>query len=81
MIQDSRGIEEALLNHLGVKRNGYGYFLILDQHPGRRENCNEKMDQFLKRCFYHYGQYDSQQSFVAVDKKLKEHEVIGEAVI
>ncbi|KAE9600916.1 putative glucose-6-phosphate dehydrogenase (NADP(+)) [Lupinus albus] len=42
----------------------------------RKKNCNEKMDQFLKRCFYHYGQYDSQQSFVAVDKKLKEHEEI-----
>lgn len=41
-----------------------------------RENCGEKMDQFLKRCFYHSGQYDSQQNFEELDKKLKEHEVI-----
>ncbi|XP_010499189.1 PREDICTED: glucose-6-phosphate 1-dehydrogenase 3, chloroplastic [Camelina sativa] len=40
----------------------------------KRENCNEKMEEFLKRCFYHSGQYDSQEHFVALDKKLKEHE-------
>jgi len=34
------------------------------------------MDQFLKRCFYHSGQYDSQENFAQLDKKLKEHEVI-----
>lgn len=33
------------------------------------------MDQFLKRCFYHSGQYDSQDHFAELDKKLKEHEV------
>jgi hypothetical protein len=36
------------------------------------------MDQFLKRCFYHSGQYDSPENFAALDKKLKEHEVIGQ---
>lgn len=40
----------------------------------KRENCGEKMDQFLKRCFYHSGQYDSQDNFTQLDKKLKEHE-------
>ncbi|XP_013655175.2 glucose-6-phosphate 1-dehydrogenase 3, chloroplastic-like [Brassica napus] len=40
----------------------------------KRANCNEKMEEFLKRCFYHTGQYDSQEHFVALDKKLKEHE-------
>ncbi|KAK2359808.1 glucose-6-phosphate 1-dehydrogenase, chloroplastic [Trifolium repens] len=40
----------------------------------KRENCSEKMDQFLKRCFYHSGQYDSPENFAALDKKLKEHE-------
>ncbi|KAL0357739.1 UNVERIFIED_CONTAM: Glucose-6-phosphate 1-dehydrogenase, chloroplastic [Sesamum calycinum] len=40
----------------------------------KRENCSEKMEQFLNRCFYHSGQYDSQQNFVELDKKLKEHE-------
>ncbi|CAN8291237.1 unnamed protein product [Cochlearia groenlandica] len=40
----------------------------------KRENCGEKMEEFLKRCFYHSGQYDSQEHFVALDKKLKEHE-------
>lgn len=36
------------------------------------------MDEFLKRCFYHPGQYDSQENFAELDKKLKEHEVTGE---
>ncbi|CDY68583.1 BnaAnng27690D [Brassica napus] len=40
----------------------------------KRANCSEKMEEFLKRCFYHTGQYDSQEHFVALDKKLKEHE-------
>ncbi|KAG5520588.1 hypothetical protein RHGRI_033240 [Rhododendron griersonianum] len=40
----------------------------------QRENCGEKMDQFLKRCFYHSGQYDSEDHFAELDKKLKEHE-------
>ncbi|KAL3656100.1 Sister chromatid cohesion protein PDS5 C [Castilleja foliolosa] len=29
----------------------------------KRENCEEKMTEFLKRCFYHSGQYDSEQHF------------------
>lgn len=40
-----------------------------------RENCNDKMDEFLKRCFYHSGQYDSEENFAELDSKLKEHEV------
>ncbi|GMH15104.1 hypothetical protein Nepgr_016945 [Nepenthes gracilis] len=40
----------------------------------KRENCSEKMEQFLKRCFYHSGQYDSLENFAELDKKLKEHE-------
>ncbi|KAK4789441.1 hypothetical protein SAY86_016745 [Trapa natans] len=40
----------------------------------KRVNCVEKMDQFLTRCFYHSGQYDSMQSFVELDKKMKHHE-------
>ncbi|KAG6527782.1 hypothetical protein ZIOFF_009911 [Zingiber officinale] len=40
----------------------------------KRENCNEKMEQFLKRCFYHSGQYDLEENFAELDKKLKEHE-------
>ncbi|RID51404.1 hypothetical protein BRARA_H02067 [Brassica rapa] len=40
----------------------------------KRANCSEKMEEFLKRCFYHTGQYDSQEHFVALNKKLKEHE-------
>ncbi|XP_052187629.1 glucose-6-phosphate 1-dehydrogenase, chloroplastic-like [Diospyros lotus] len=41
----------------------------------KRENCEEKMDQFLKRCFYHSGKYDSQENFAELDMKLKKHEV------
>ncbi|KAJ6674554.1 GLUCOSE-6-PHOSPHATE 1-DEHYDROGENASE G6PD [Salix viminalis] len=39
-----------------------------------RENCEDKMDQFLKRCFYHAGQYDSEGDFSELDSKLKEKE-------
>ncbi|CAA2995117.1 glucose-6-phosphate 1-dehydrogenase, chloroplastic [Olea europaea subsp. europaea] len=39
-----------------------------------RENCSEKMEQFLQRCFYQSGQYDSQENFLELDKTLKEHE-------
>lgn len=41
-----------------------------------RENCGEKMDHFLERCFYHPGQYDSEENFLELDRKLKEHEVM-----
>ncbi|CAI9785054.1 unnamed protein product [Fraxinus pennsylvanica] len=40
----------------------------------KRENCDEKMEQFLQRCFYQSGQYDSQENFMELDKTLKEHE-------
>lgn len=33
------------------------------------------MDQFLKRCFYHSGQYNSEDHFGELDEKLKEKEV------
>ena len=45
-------------------------------HLDFRANCGEKMEEFLKRCFYHSGQYDSQEHFTELDKKLKEHEVL-----
>ncbi|XP_024026325.1 glucose-6-phosphate 1-dehydrogenase, chloroplastic [Morus notabilis] len=40
----------------------------------KRENCEDKMDQFLKRCFYHSGQYNSEDHFGELDEKLKEKE-------
>uniref|UniRef100_A0A7C8ZRS6 Glucose-6-phosphate 1-dehydrogenase n=1 Tax=Opuntia streptacantha TaxID=393608 RepID=A0A7C8ZRS6_OPUST len=40
----------------------------------KRENCGEKMEEFLKRCFYHSGQYDSLENFAELDKKLCQHE-------
>ena len=40
-----------------------------------RENCEDKMEQFLKRCFYHSGQYNSEEHFAELDSKLKEKEV------
>ncbi|KAG9144743.1 hypothetical protein Leryth_017220 [Lithospermum erythrorhizon] len=39
-----------------------------------RENCAEKIDKFLERCFYHSGQYDSLEHFAELDKNLKKHE-------
>jgi glucose-6-phosphate 1-dehydrogenase len=41
-----------------------------------RENCNEKIDTFLKRCFYHSGQYSSEEHFLELDNKLKGKEVL-----
>ena len=34
------------------------------------------MNQFLKRCFYHSGQYNSEDNFAELDIKLKEKEVL-----
>lgn len=41
-----------------------------------RANCNDKMDQFLKRCFYHSGQYNSEEHFAELNSKLEEKEVM-----
>ncbi|VAI44435.1 unnamed protein product [Triticum turgidum subsp. durum] len=40
----------------------------------QRANCSEKMDQFLKRCFYQSGQYNSEEGFCELDRKLTEKE-------
>lgn len=40
----------------------------------KRENCGDKMDQFLQRCFYYSGQYNSEDDFAGLDRKLKEKE-------
>ncbi|KAF3785680.1 Glucose-6-phosphate 1-dehydrogenase [Nymphaea thermarum] len=40
----------------------------------KRENCDDKMQEFLKRCFYLSGQYDSEDDFAVLDKKMKEKE-------
>jgi glucose-6-phosphate 1-dehydrogenase len=41
----------------------------------QRENCGDKMDKFLQRCFYHSGQYNSEDCFKQLSEKLEEHEV------
>ncbi|KAF6145069.1 hypothetical protein GIB67_013420 [Kingdonia uniflora] len=41
----------------------------------KRENCGDKMDQFLQRCFYNSGLYNSEENFSELDRKLKEKEV------
>ncbi|CAN6574105.1 unnamed protein product [Malus baccata var. baccata] len=40
----------------------------------KRENCEDKMDQFLKRCFHHAGQYNSEEDFAELDSKMIEKE-------
>ncbi|GAB2297734.1 Glucose-6-phosphate 1-dehydrogenase [Dionaea muscipula] len=40
----------------------------------KSENCCEKMEQFLDRCFYHSGKYVSEENFKDLDKKLRGHE-------
>ncbi|GAY64463.1 hypothetical protein CUMW_233800 [Citrus unshiu] len=41
----------------------------------KKENCEDKMDQFLKRCFYYSGLYSSEEHFAVLDSRLKEKEV------
>ncbi|CAH9072818.1 unnamed protein product [Cuscuta epithymum] len=38
------------------------------------ENCDVKMELFLKRCFYLSGQYSSEEHFAELDRKLKQKE-------
>lgn len=40
----------------------------------QRENCEDKMQKFLKKCFYYSGQYSSEADFKQLDAKLKAHE-------
>lgn len=40
----------------------------------QRENCEDKIDKFLKKCFYHSGQYNSEADFKQLDANLKVHE-------
>ncbi|CAN6477820.1 unnamed protein product [Victoria cruziana] len=40
----------------------------------KRENCDDKMQEFLKRCFYLSGQYNSEEDFAILDKRMKEKE-------
>ena len=51
-------------------------YLVIEEGT-YRENCEDKMDQFLKRCFYHSGLYNSEEHFAELDSKLKEKEVIN----
>ncbi|KAE8075514.1 hypothetical protein FH972_014223 [Carpinus fangiana] len=65
---------------------GYGRSIMTDEElrnmisktltcrVDKRENCDEKMDAFLKKCFYSSGQYSSEEHFLELDKKLKEKE-------
>uniref|UniRef100_A0A0D9VV86 Glucose-6-phosphate 1-dehydrogenase n=1 Tax=Leersia perrieri TaxID=77586 RepID=A0A0D9VV86_9ORYZ len=48
--------------------------LTLTCRIDQRENCSDKMEKFLKRCFYQSGQYNSEEGFSELDKKLKEKE-------
>ncbi|KAK9084631.1 hypothetical protein Sjap_025042 [Stephania japonica] len=41
----------------------------------KSENCGDKMEQFLQRCFYHSGLYDSEENFGELDQRLKEKEI------
>ncbi|KAF5812188.1 putative glucose-6-phosphate dehydrogenase (NADP(+)) [Helianthus annuus] len=40
----------------------------------KRENCGDKMEEFLARCFYHTGQYNSEENFAELDSRLKQKE-------
>lgn len=49
--------------------------------PTSTENCGDKMDEFLKRCFYHSGEYNSEEHFAQLDCKLKEKEVFNDLLL
>ncbi|KAK9075519.1 hypothetical protein SSX86_003843 [Deinandra increscens subsp. villosa] len=40
----------------------------------KRENCGDKMEEFLQRCFYHSGQYNSKEDFAGLNNELKQKE-------
>lgn len=48
--------------------------------PGEEE-CRRLMDEFLKRCFYISGQYDSPEHFEALEAFLEHHEPDDKAVL
>jgi glucose-6-phosphate 1-dehydrogenase len=48
---------------------------VLPEHLLNRENCGDKMEHFLRRCFYQSGQYSAEEGFAELDRKLKEKEV------
>lgn len=50
--------------------------LVIEWCFNARENCDDKMQEFLKKCFYHSGQYNSEADFKQLDAKLKVHEVL-----
>ena len=39
-----------------------------------RENCEEKVEAFLSRCFYHRGKYDRDEDFASLSEKMGTHE-------
>lgn len=41
---------------------------------GRLKGEQEKKQQFIQKCFYHQGQYDSKEDFAKLDKRLTELE-------
>ncbi|CAI5459752.1 unnamed protein product [Closterium sp. Yama58-4] len=40
----------------------------------KSDECGDKMDYFLERCFYHSGQYDSQDNFAQLDARMQKLE-------
>lgn len=40
------------------------------------ENCDDKISQFLKRCFYQSGQYSSEEHFWELDYRIRQKEVL-----
>jgi glucose-6-phosphate 1-dehydrogenase len=41
------------------------------------ENCGDKFDKFLERCFYQPGQYASEDDFEALAERLGEVETVS----
>jgi glucose-6-phosphate 1-dehydrogenase len=69
-----RGLLPDALSIVGYARSHMAdesfHKLLTDSLKGEQE----KKQQFIKKCFYHQGQYDSKEDFVKLDKRLEELE-------
>jgi len=69
------------LGLLPPNTNIFGFARSAMDVPEFKKHCSqnfkewqERKDEFLNRCFYHTGQYNSAQSFGELDALLKQHE-------
>jgi len=82
----SQGFFPPSLTIMGFARTGYtdeAFRAMITEHLTCRyvpeESCAEKMNEFLARCYYVSGQYNSRDSFLDLYEKMRELEGSGQA--